>query len=96
MTIGYCRLGFAESSLKEVLLFIKYARDKAELEKVLDADESFRHLGRNEVDVLNACVGVKKAVNEGEEAIHVCLAIQQMNEEAAQKEFRPCCNQLKI
>lgn len=67
--------------------FIKYARDKDELKRVLDADKSFRHLGRNEVDVLNACVGAKISVNEGEEAIDVCLEIQQMNEEAAQKEF---------
>lgn len=29
-----------QSSLKEVLSFIKYARDKNELRKVLDADES--------------------------------------------------------
>lgn len=78
--------GKFQSSLKEVLSFIKYARDKDELKKVLDADESFRHLGREEVDVLNACVGAKIAVKEGEEAIDVCLAIQQMNEEAAQKE----------
>ena len=78
--------GKFQSSLKEVLSFIKYAKDKVELKKVLDSDESFRHLGRNEVDVLNACVGAKIAVNEGEEAIDVCLAIQQMNEEAAQKE----------
>jgi len=74
-----------QSSLKEVLSFIKYARNKDELKRVLDANESFRHLGREEVDVLNACVGAKIAVNEGEEAIDVCLAIQQMNEEAAQK-----------
>ena len=77
--------GKFQSSLKEVLSFIKYARDKDELKKVLDADESFRHLGREEVDVLNACVGEKIAVKEGEEAVDVCLAIQQMNEEAAQK-----------
>lgn len=77
--------GKFQSSLKEVLSFIKYARDKDELKKVLDADESFRHLGREEVDVLNTCVGAKIAVKEGEEAIDVCLAIQQMNEEAAQK-----------
>lgn len=75
-----------QSSLKEVLSFIKYARDKDELKRVLDADKSFRHLGRNEVDVLNVCVGAKIEINEDEEAIDVCLAIQQMNEEAAQKE----------
>lgn len=78
-------LGKFRSSLKEVLSFIKYARDKDGLRKILDADESFRHLGREEVDVLNACVGAKIAVKEGEEAIDVCLAIEQMNEEAAKK-----------
>lgn len=56
------------------------------MKKVLDANESFRHSGREEVDVLNACAGAKISVKEGEEAIDVCLAIQQMNEEAAQKE----------
>ena len=69
-----------------MLSFIKYARDKDELKKVLNADESFRHLGREEVAVLNACVGAKIALKEGEEAIDVCLAIEQMNKEAAQKE----------
>ena len=77
--------GKFQSSLKEVLSFIKYARDKDELKRVLDADESFRHLGRAEVDVLNACVGAKIAVKQGEEAIDVCLAIEQMKEEAAQE-----------
>ncbi len=74
-----------QSSLKEVLAFIKYARDKDELKQVLDTDEAFRHLGRVEVDVLNACTGAKIAVKEGEEAIDVCLAIQQMKEEAAKE-----------
>ncbi len=77
--------GKFQSSLKEVLSFIKYARNKDELKKVLNTDESFRHLGREAVDVLNACVGAKIAVKEGEEAIDVCLAIEQMNAEAAQK-----------
>ena len=77
--------GKFQSSLKEVLSFIKYARNKDELKKVLNTDESFRHLGREAVDVLNACVGAKIAVKEGEEATDVCLAIEQMNAGAAQK-----------
>ncbi len=56
------------------------------MKKVLEADKSFHYLGREEVDVLNGCVGAKIAVKEDEEAVDVCLAIQQMNEEAAQKE----------
>lgn len=73
------------SSLKDVLLFIKYSEDKDVLINILNANESFRHLGRKEVDVLNACVGAKIEVKKDEEAVDVCLAIQQMKEEAAQE-----------
>lgn len=45
-----------------------------------------KYLGQDEVAVLNACVGAKIAIKKGEEAVDVCFAIQQMNEEAAQKE----------
>jgi len=48
--------------LKEVLPFIKYARDKDELKRVLDADESFRHLERGEVDVLSVSDSNRKAL----------------------------------
>ena len=49
------------------------------------ADEGFRHLGMAEVDVLNACVGARLRMEKREEAIDVCLAIQQMEERAAEK-----------
>lgn len=75
-----------KSTLKEVLSFIKYAGDKKALEKMLEKDEVFHHLGRNEVDVLNVCVGAKIATKKDEEETDVCLAIKQMNEEAAAKE----------
>ncbi|MDO4337392.1 MAG: hypothetical protein Q4C91_04790 [Eubacteriales bacterium] len=51
-----------QSSLKEVLSFIKYARDKDGLKKILDSDESFRHLGREEVDVLSVSDSDRKAL----------------------------------
>lgn len=56
------------TSLKEVLSFIKYSQDEDRLEEILKADEGFRHMGRTEVDVLNACVGAKLAMEKGEEA----------------------------
>ena len=73
------------SSLKEVMLFIKYSEDKDVLVNILNANESFRHLGREEVDVLNTCVGANIEVKQDEEAVDVCLAIQQLQEEAARK-----------
>lgn len=70
-----------QSSLREVLSFIKYSQNADRLGEVLEMDEGFRRLGRAEVDVLNACVGAKLAMKENEEAIDVCLAIQKMKEE---------------
>lgn len=70
-----------QSSLREVLSFIKYSQNADRLGEVLEMDEGFRHLGRAEVDVLNACVGAKLTMEENEEAIDVCLAIQKMKEE---------------
>ena len=46
--------GKFRTSLKEVLSFIKYSQDADRLGEVVEADEGFRHLGRTEVDVLNA------------------------------------------
>lgn len=74
-----------QTTLKEILTFIKYADDKERLGKIVEEDEVFHHLGRTEVDVLNACVGAKITVKEDEEETNVCLAIEQMKEEAAEK-----------
>lgn len=41
-------------------------------------------LGREEVEVLNACVNAKLTIKSDEEAIHVCEAIRKMNEEATE------------
>ncbi|MBD5460836.1 MAG: hypothetical protein HDR26_07835 [Lachnospiraceae bacterium] len=74
------------TSLKEVLSFIKYSQDADRLEEILKADEGFRHLGRTEVDVLNACVGAKLTMEKGKGAMDVCQAIEEMNQNASEKE----------
>ena len=51
----------------------------------MEADEGFRHLGRAEVDVLNACVGANLEMEKGEEVINVCLALEEMKRGAAEK-----------
>lgn len=77
--------GKFRTSLREVLAFIKYSQDSEKLGDVLESDEGFRRLGREEVDVLNACVGAGLTMEEKEEAMDVCLAIRQMEERAAEK-----------
>ncbi len=78
--------GKFRTSLKEVLSFIKYSQDADRLGEVVEADEGFRHLGRTEVDVLNACVGANLEMEKGREVIDVCLALEEMKQRAAEKE----------
>ena len=80
--------GKFRTSLKEVLSFIKYSQDADRLGEVVEADEGFRHLGRTEVDVLNACVGANLEMEKGREVIDVCLALEEMKRRAAEKERR--------
>ena len=77
--------GKFRTSLKEVLSFIKYSQDADRLGEVVEADEGFRHLGRTEVDVLNACVGANLEMEKGEEVINVCLALEEMKRRAVEK-----------
>lgn len=71
------------TTLKEVLAFIKYSRDADKLKDIINTDDNFRHLGRLEVDVLNACTKTELPMNENEEVLDVCEAIQTLNERAA-------------
>lgn len=74
------------STLKEVLAFIKYSRDKDKLRELVETDEVFHHIGRDEVDILNACVGANLRMERDEEVLDVCEAIQGIAADAAAEE----------
>lgn len=74
-----------QTTLKEVLSFIKYSGNADKLQEVIGVDEKFRHLGRNEVDVLNACVNANLTMKKGEEVLDVCQAIQTIADRAAEQ-----------
>lgn len=74
-----------QTTLKEVLSFIKYSGNADKLQEVIGIDEKFRHLGRNEVDVLNACVNANLTMKKGEEVLDVCQAIQTIADGAAEQ-----------
>lgn len=68
-----------------MLAFIKYSQDADRLWEVVEADEGFQHLGRAEVDVLNACVGAKIEMEKDKEKVNARLAIEEMKRRAAEK-----------
>ena len=67
-----------KTSLKEVMLYIKYSKDKAKLQEVTQADESFQNLDRQAAEVINVTTNSKLKYPEGKEKIDMCVALEEM------------------
>ena len=67
-----------KTSLKEVMLYIKYSKDKNKLQKVTQADESFQNLDRQAAEVINVTTNSKLKYPEGKGKIDMCLALEEM------------------
>ncbi len=75
-----------QSSLREVMFFIKYSKDKENLSRILKADEKrFRKLERRAADVIKIITNSGIKYDENEEAIDMCQAIQEMRMESETK-----------
>lgn len=74
-----------QSSLREVLLFIKYSKDKENLNRVLKSNEKrFRAVERRAVDVIEAITNMGLKYEEEERSIDMCQAIQEIRIESEQ------------
>ncbi len=74
------------SSLREVMLFIKYSKDSENLSRILKANEKrFREVERRAADVIEAITNSGLKYDESEEAVDVCQAIQEMRMESERK-----------
>ncbi|MCM1493955.1 MAG: Rpn family recombination-promoting nuclease/putative transposase [Muribaculaceae bacterium] len=70
------------SNLREVMLYIKYSKDREKLDKIIEEDLNFQSLERQAADVINIVTGSKLKYPEGKGDVNMCLAIQQMREES--------------
>lgn len=70
------------SNLREVMLYIKYSKDKQTLNNIVKEDLRFQSMERQAADVINVVTGSKLKYPEGKGAVNMCLAIQQMREES--------------
>ena len=71
-----------QSSLREVMLFIKYSKDKENLSRVLVTNEKrFRELERRAADVIEAITNSGIKYDESEEVVDVCQAIREIRME---------------
>ena len=74
-----------QSSLREVMLFIKYSKDRENLSRVLMTNEKrFRELERRAADVIEAITNSGIKYDESEEVVDVCQAIREMRRESEQ------------
>lgn len=72
------------TSLREVLLFIKYSKDKDKLYELISHDSRFSSIEQKAGRVINAITGAGIKMDESEEIIDMCKAIQDLQEEAMQ------------
>ena len=84
------------SNLREVMLYIKYSKDKEELHKIIENDSNFQSMERQAADVINVVTGSKLSYPEGKGAVNMCLAIQQMREESEIKGAILMCKNLGV
>ena len=66
------------SSLREVLAYIKYQHDKRQMQRLITEDERFSRLERNAAMVINAVTNAGISIEPDSEVVNVCDAIQQM------------------
>ena len=71
------------SSLREVLTFIKYSKDREKMDEAVR--DNFKKLRKEEIDVLNYCANVNLKLPPGEEEVDVCKAWEDMKQEVEER-----------
>lgn len=71
-----------QTSLKEVMLYIKYSKDKEKLQQITQSDPGFRNLDRQAAEVISITTNSKLKYPEGKERVDMCLAIEEMRNES--------------
>ncbi len=84
-----------QSSLREVMFFIKYSKDKKNLDRILKVNEKrFREVERRAADVIEVITNSGLKYDKNEEAVNVCQAIQEMRLESEEKKAQEIAKNL--
>ena len=73
------------SSLREVLLYIKYSTDKKQLRELLETDTRYQELDQDAAVVINTITNSKLKLDRKEENVNMCIAIEEMRLESRQE-----------
>ncbi len=72
-----------QTSLREVMLFIKHSKDKAKLNEMVQKDDRFKNMDRSAARVVSSITGIEFKEDEEEaKGVNMCQALREMMEEA--------------
>ena len=71
------------TSLREVMLFIKYSKDKAKLHEMVQKDDRFKNMDKKAATVISTVTGVEIENEIEEDKVDMCQALREMMEDAA-------------
>ena len=71
-----------QSNLKEVMLFIKYSKDKRKLQELTSQSLGFRSLELKAARVIDSITGIHLRFTETEGSVNMCQAVQEMCDDA--------------
>ena len=71
-----------QSNLKEVMLFIKYSKDKRKLQELTSQTPGFRSLEFKAARVIDSITGINLRFTETEGSVNMCQAVQEMCDDA--------------
>ena len=71
-----------QSNLREVMLFIKYAKDKRKLQELTSRDSGLQALEIKAARVIDSITGLNLRFTETERVINMCQAVQEMCDDA--------------
>ena len=71
-----------QSNLKEVMLFIKYSKDKRKLQELTSKNSGFQSLELKAARVIDSIIGINLRFTEIEGSVNMCQAVQEMCDDA--------------
>ena len=69
-------------NLTEVMLFIKYAKDKRKLKELTSENSGFQSLELKAARVIDSITGINLRFTETERSVNMCQAVQEMCDDA--------------
>ena len=67
-----------QSNLREVMLFIKYAKDKRKLKELTSENSSFQSLELKAAQVIDSITDINLRFTETERSVNMCQAVQEI------------------